>query len=148
MEPSIKLRFFFMSTLYYGRLSTGEQEVSCQYTQFLLHSKKHYNGDGFSIPYCCDYFTEVCKGRTPFKERDSFQYFHFLEKGSTLIVSRLDRLARSSSVGLDILEDLNHRGLKLLILDLPEWPHLSKEDQFVLAAFIFKLNEILEVDKR
>ena len=88
----------------YGRTSTADQ------TAGLEAQKRHLNAVG-----CARLFTEQISSVAA---RDQLSAaLEFVREGDTLIVTKLDRLARSTVHLLAIVEELDRKGVALRILD-------------------------------
>lgn len=88
----------------YARVSTQRQELDSQVEQLeqedceLIYKEK---------------FTGTKKDRPQFQE-----VLRTLRKGDTLVVTKLDRLARNTKEGIEVVQDLFERGIKVHVLNL------------------------------
>ena len=100
-----------MSRLFaYCRVSTGSQTVE---NQILEIKQKGYD----ILPHRI--LSETISGSVPTEDRPVFQELLIkLEKGDTLIVSRLDRLGRDASDIVKTIDKLKSTGVEVISLDL------------------------------
>lgn len=88
----------------YARVSTSKQELEVQLNQLeeegckKIYSEKH---------------TATKLDRPELKK-----ILEVLEKGDTLVVTKLDRLARNTKEGIEIIDDLFKRGVKVHVLNI------------------------------
>ena len=88
----------------YARVSTSKQELEVQLSQLeeegceKIYSEKH---------------TATRLDRPELKK-----VLEVLEKGDTLVVTKLDRLARNTKEGIEIIDDLFRRGVKVHVLNI------------------------------
>lgn len=113
-------------TFAYCRVSTNEQTTD---NQILAIQQAGYDIQPNRI------IAETISGKTPALKRKEFSKLveHKLEAGDTLIVLKLDRLGRDS---IDVQSTVNHileKGVKLIVLDLPE-PDLSTSNGKLLVG--------------
>lgn len=88
----------------YARVSTWQQDLEAQ----IQALKK----EG-----CDKIYKEKFTGTK--KERPEFQkLLEILKPGDTLVVTKLDRFARSASDGMEIIKDLFERGVKVHVLNM------------------------------
>lgn len=93
----------------YGRVSTKGQEKN---GNSLEDQRKQLEEVG-----CDEIVLEAYTGTK--MERPKFtELFDRLESGDTLIVCKLDRFARTAREGLEVVEDLMKRGVKVHILNM------------------------------
>jgi len=120
-----------MSKAYgYGRHSTnkqgmteGEQKRVCEeyYTRKL--KPKGVEWAGF-------FYDRAVSGKTIFSEREYGRQVYFsLVKGDTLIVAATDRLFRNKVDGFVTLDQLDKKGVKRVILDLPDLSGLDGDEE-------------------
>jgi putative DNA-invertase from lambdoid prophage Rac len=140
--------FYFggiMSRIFaYCRVSTNEQTTDNQILAI--------RNAGYSIQ-TNRVVAEKISGKTPALKRSEFSNLinHKLEPTDTLIVQKLDRLGRDS---IDVQSTVNYilkKGIKLLVLDLPE-PDLSTSNGKLLVGMFsvfaeFERNRISERTK-
>lgn len=89
----------------YARVSTKDQNLSLQL-------------DALKIENCDEYISEKISSRH--KERPEWKsLLHKLRTGDTVIVYKLDRIARSTTELLHIVEDFQRRGIALKSLQEP-----------------------------
>lgn len=88
----------------YARVSSVGQNLDVQFKQLQDYG-------------CGKIFKEKVSGRT--KERKELQaMLKLATKGDTVVVPKLDRLARSTRDALTIIDDLNNREIALVILNM------------------------------
>jgi len=88
----------------YARVSTQHQNLQGQINQLKQEQ-------------CDKIFQEKISGRT--KKRPQFQYvLSLLQTGDTLVVTKLDRFARSTHEALKIINELFNKGVIIHILNL------------------------------
>ncbi|MEK3749005.1 recombinase family protein [Paenibacillus sp. FSL E2-8871] len=88
----------------YARVSSVGQNLDVQFKQLQDYG-------------CGKIFKEKVSGRT--KERKELQaMLKLATKGDTIVVPKLDRLARSTRDALTIIDDLNNREIALVILNM------------------------------
>lgn len=88
----------------YARVSTIHRDLQAQ-----LHQLKKEN--------CDEIFSEKFTGTT--KERPEFQkLISILQEGDTLVVTKLDRFARSTQDAIEIIKDLFNRNIKVHVLNM------------------------------
>lgn len=88
----------------YARVSTVQQDLQSQLVKL--------EAEGCEKIYQ-DKFTGVHKDRPQFQE-----LLHILEDGDTLVITKLDRFARSTIDGIQIIKDLFNRGIKVHVLNM------------------------------
>ncbi|MGX9161982.1 recombinase family protein [Priestia megaterium] len=88
----------------YARVSTVTQDPESQV--------KELKKEGYEIIFS-DKFTGTKRDRPKFKE-----VLELLQEGDTLAVTKLDRLARSTLDGIQIVEELDKKGVKVHILNM------------------------------
>jgi putative DNA-invertase from lambdoid prophage Rac len=128
----------------YCRVSTNEQTTD---NQILAIRNAGYSIQSNRV------VAEKISGKTPALKRSEFSNLvnHKLEPTDTLIVQKLDRLGRDS---IDVQTTVNYvlnKGIKLLVLDLPE-PDLSTSNGKLLVGMFsvfaeFERNRISERTK-
>jgi putative DNA-invertase from lambdoid prophage Rac len=128
----------------YCRVSTNEQTTDNQILAI--------RNAGYSIQ-TNRVVAEKISGKTPALKRSEFSNLinHKLEPTDTLIVQKLDRLGRDS---IDVQSTVNYiidKGIKLIVLDLPE-PDLSSPNGRMLVGLFsvfaeFERNRISERTK-
>lgn len=92
----------------YARISTKKQLKGNSLEDQEIDLKKHG---------CQEIYTEQYTGTT--KNRPIFNtVMSKLQDNDTLIVTKLDRLARSTQEGLEIVQTLINKGVKLIILNM------------------------------
>ncbi|TKC16693.1 recombinase family protein [Robertmurraya kyonggiensis] len=88
----------------YARVSTTHQDLEVQ-----LQQLKKEN--------CDQIFSEKYTGTN--KKREEFQnLINLLQEGDTLVVTKLDRFARSTQDALEIIKDLFNRNIKVHVLNM------------------------------
>jgi len=88
----------------YARVSTYNQELEVQIEQLKLEG-------------CEQIYSEKFTGTKT--DRKEFQaLLKRLEKGDTLVVTKLDRLARNTKEGIEIIENLFKKGVKVHVLNV------------------------------
>ena len=88
----------------YARVSTLQQDLQLQLARLETEGcQKIYK----------DKFTGVRKDRPQFQE-----LLNVLEDGDTLVITKLDRFARSTIDGIQIIKDLFDRGIKVHVLNM------------------------------
>lgn len=88
----------------YARVSTVNQDLDLQIQQLKQEG-------------CKKIYKEKFTGTT--KERPSFnKLINILEEGDTLVVTKLDRFARSTREGIEVIQDLFKRGVKVHVLNM------------------------------
>lgn len=88
----------------YARVSTNKQELEVQLNQLEKEGcKKIYN----------EKHTGTKSDRPELKK-----ILGILEKGDTLVVTKLDRLARNTREGIEIIDDLFRRDVKVHVLNI------------------------------
>jgi putative DNA-invertase from lambdoid prophage Rac len=128
----------------YCRVSTKEQ---CNENQILAIRNANYTVEPDRV------IAEKISGKTSALKRIEFSNLinHKLEQTDTLIVQKLDRLGRDS---IDVQTTVNYildKGIKLIVLDLPE-PDLSTSNGKLLVGMFsvfaeFERNRISERTK-
>jgi DNA invertase Pin-like site-specific DNA recombinase len=94
-----------MQTFGYARVSTNEQELSAQVDALLKAGADLVR-------------SEKVSGSAPRKERKELStLLEFLREGDTLLVFKLDRLARSTGDLLAIVDEIQAKGVKLKTVD-------------------------------
>ena len=88
----------------YGRVSTKHQELEVQ-----LEQLKKEN--------CEVIFTEKFTG-TKMEREELQKVLALLQEGDTLVVTKLDRLARNTKEGIEIIDDLFKRNVKVHVLNV------------------------------
>jgi DNA invertase Pin-like site-specific DNA recombinase len=92
-------------TIYgYARVSTDGQSVATQEAQLLAAG-------------CAKVYSEKMSGKATDGRAELAKVIRRLDKGDVLMVTRLDRLARSTRDLLNLLHDLTERGVKFKALD-------------------------------
>lgn len=92
-------------TIYgYARVSTKEQNLDTQRTQ--LEARK------------CDKIVEEKVSGATFKRPELEKLLSEVQEGDTIIVTRVDRLGRNTGQLLQLVEDLQQRGVSLYIIEL------------------------------
>ncbi|PRS16523.1 resolvase [Bacillus paralicheniformis] len=88
----------------YARVSTKSQELKSQI-------------DALKKEGCDEIFQEKFTGTT--KERPEFErLLQTLEEGDTIVITKLDRFARSANDATSIIEDLFKRGIRVHVLNM------------------------------
>ncbi len=103
----------------YARVSSAGQDLTVQIdkltesgcTNIFQEKRSGLDGDRPELKRCLDY----------------------LRKGDTLIVTRADRLGRSTGHLLKMIEDLKAKGIEVLFLDQPELNSDSKYGELMLT---------------
>lgn len=93
----------------YARVSTKGQD---KYGNGLEVQEKQLRENGAEVIYC-ESFTGTKKNRPELNKLMSI-----LKDGDTVIVTKLDRIARSTRDGLDIIEELLSKGVVINILNM------------------------------
>lgn len=88
----------------YARVSTVNQDLQAQLQQL--------NDEGCSVIYQ-DKFTGTTTERPEFNKLLSE-----LKHGDTLVVTKLDRFARTTKEGIELIQDLFKRGIKVHVLNM------------------------------
>ena len=88
----------------YARVSTWGQDLESQ----IIALKKQG---------CDKIYTEKFTG-TKVERKEFQQLLHEISEGDTLVVTKLDRFARSTIQGLETVQDLFNRGVKIHILNM------------------------------
>ncbi|MBY0098696.1 recombinase family protein [Mesobacillus maritimus] len=88
----------------YARVSTTHQDLEVQLQQLEKEN-------------CDQIFSEKYTGTN--KKREEFQnLINLLQEGDTLVVTKLDRFARSTQDALEIIKDLFNRNIKVHVLNM------------------------------
>lgn len=88
----------------YARVSTAGQDLEAQIQQLQTEG-------------CQEVYSEKYTGTT--KDRPQFQaVLAALQEGDTLVVTKLDRFARSAEDAIHIIKDLHKRGVRVHILNM------------------------------
>lgn len=88
----------------YARVSTTGQDLETQIQ--ILKSE-----------YCDEIFSEKISARTD-NRPEFYKVLHKLEKNDTLVVTKLDRFARSTKEALTVIEELFTKGIRIHILNI------------------------------
>jgi DNA invertase Pin-like site-specific DNA recombinase len=89
----------------YARVSSKNQDLTAQ-----LNSLKE-NG-------CEMIFKEKTSGRNREKRQEFNKLIETVQEGDSIVVTKLDRFARSSRDALNTIEQLNHRKVSLIVLNM------------------------------
>jgi DNA invertase Pin-like site-specific DNA recombinase len=131
----------------YGRHSTDKQGMTRekQEHECRQYYDTHLKSKGIE---CAGFFyDDSVSGGTIFSEREKGRFVYFsLEKGDYLVVSATDRLFRNKLDGFRTLDQLDRKGVRRVILDLPDLSGLAGdeelyemlEDQMVLYAHMYR----------
>ena len=92
------------------------------------------------------FYDAATSGSTLFDEREfGAEIYHNIQRGDYLIVSSLDRLFRNKVDGFRVLEKLERKGVKRVVLDLPDIHNITDpvlqdmvESNMVFYAHIFR----------
>lgn len=125
----------------YCRVSTNEQSID---NQVLAIKSAGYDIRENRV------ISETLSGKTPAMKRKGFKTLieHSLEAGDTLITLKLDRLGRDAIDVQKTVSIILDKGIKLIVLDLPE-PDLSSTNGRLLVGMFsvfaeFERNRISE----
>lgn len=88
----------------YARVSSASQSFQNQEQRLLA--------DG-----CERVFREKCSAREGVKRRELERCLEFVREGDTLVITRLDRMARSMPDFVQIVRELQRKGVDLVVLD-------------------------------
>lgn len=130
-----------MRTFAYCRVSTTEQTTENQVLAI--------RNAGYGVPEHRVVHEQV-SGGVPAMQRQGFKELvqHKLEPGDTLVVLKLDRLGRDNIDVQQTVQDLLHRGIRVVSLDLPVPDLSSAEGKLMLQMFSafaeFEKNRIVE----
>ena len=108
----------------YARTSTEEQQAGLEAQVAALKAAG-----------CKKLFQERVSGIGQRKELETA--LGFVREGDTFVVTKLDRLARSTQHALTIVEDLENRGVGLRILDFAGEPIATKSPHGKLVLTMF-----------
>jgi DNA invertase Pin-like site-specific DNA recombinase len=123
-----------MVVLFYKRLSTCNQKYT---EQTSLLSQYNLAGQASLV------LSEV---RPATSYHNSELYFMLKDASrcrsvSTLVVSRLDRIARNIHTGLVFWRMLKQRKIELVVINIPRWSLLSEQQQFILFILTMQIKE-------
>lgn len=111
-------------TLYgYARVSAADQNLDTQIEQLKEHG-------------CTEIFQETITGvaaRKPVFEK----LLSIVQPGDSIVVTRIDRLGRDTLQMLTLIEELNKRGVRLEILNLPFDANNSMGKALMQVAMVF-----------
>lgn len=137
-----------MSKCYgYGRHSTDKQGMTEQVQALACREYYERNLAKKGVEWAGFFYDDAVSGGKLFSERTHGRTVYFsLEKGDYLVVASVDRLFRNKRDGFITLDDLDRKGVKRAILDLPDLSGLEGdeelyellEDQMVLYAHTFR----------
>lgn len=120
----------------YARVSTAGQHLSPQVKQI-----KEAGAENI--------FKEKRSGKDMNREA-LLELFKELKAGDTLIVTKVDRIARSLKDGIELIEELNSRGVTLNVLNMGVFdgtPTSNMLFQILIAVAEFERNIMLERQK-
>lgn len=112
-----------MSLYGYARVSTIDQNMGTQ-----IEELKKYG----CIKIFRDKVTGVAEKKPQFDK-----LMTLVNKGDTIVVTRIDRLGRNTLQTLQLIEELNERGVKLEILNLPFDANNSMGRALMQVAMVF-----------
>ncbi|PEB54185.1 resolvase [Bacillus pseudomycoides] len=123
----------------YARVSTIKQAMEGNSLEEQIEKLKSYN--------CDEVVQEAYTGKTT--DRPAFQeLIHKLQEGDTLIVTKLDRFARTLIEGEQIVSDLINKGVKVIIdsmsMILDNTPNSKLMRQIFFAYAEYERNMIIE----
>lgn len=117
----------------YARVSTVGQDLQSQIDTL--------NAEGCEVIYS-EKFTGTSTDRPEFQK-----VLNVLDEGDTLVVTKLDRLARNTKEGLDVIEKLFDKGVKVHVLNVGLLENTSMGQFFLttlLAVAQMERNMIVE----
>lgn len=131
----------------YGRHSTDKQGMTREVQ--MLKCRDYFDSHLASrgIEWAGFFYDTAVSGGVPFSEREHGRTVYFsLQRGDYLVVASVDRLFRNKRDGFVTLDQLDKKGIKRVILDLPDLSGLEGdeelyemlEDQMVLYAHMFR----------
>jgi len=104
-----------MELLAYTRISTNEQVDNTSFEEQRDQINQYCSYKGYQVK---DWYQEVCSGSSMDARPMLTQLIEDLEGADGIIVSKLDRLARSTHDLLGLTKDLEARGKSMIMLDL------------------------------
>ena len=122
----------------YARVSTKEQEIHGNGLEAQRKQLEEYHCDRIF----CDAYTGVATDRPSFN-----MMLDILNAGDTVVVTRLDRIARSVLSGLELIEEVSKRGCSIHVLNLGLIDHSPTGKMILdilLAISEFDRNMIIE----
>ena len=131
----------------YGRHSTDKQGMTREVQE--RSCRDYYDTHLISkgIEWAGFHYDQATTGNTLFAEREHGRFVYFaLQRGDYLIVASTDRLFRNKVDGFVTLDQLDRKGVKRVILDLPDLSGIDGdpevyemiEDQMVLYAHMYR----------
>lgn len=116
----------------YGRHSTDHQGMTRekQHDECRRYYDTHLASRG--VEWGGFVYDTAVSGGVPFSERENGRVLFFsLQQGDYLIVSDTSRLFRNKVDGFTVLDQLDKRGVKRVILDLPDLTGLHGDDELL-----------------
>lgn len=90
----------------YARVSTSSQDVSAQVKALRQAGAEH--------------IVEEKKSGKDLKRAGLQSILDLLQEGDTLLVTKMDRIARNVREGIGLIEELDEKGIELKVLNMPE----------------------------
>lgn len=131
----------------YGRHSTDKQGMTREVQERACREYYEKNLQRKGVQWVDFFYDPAVSGGTQFAEREQGRLVYFaLQPGDYLIVSATDRLFRNKVDGFNTLDLLDRKGVKRVILDLPDLSGLDGdaelfdmlESNLVLYAHMFR----------
>ena len=131
----------------YGRHSTDKQGMTREVQEKACQSYYDTHLKSKGIEWAGFHYDPAVSGNTIFSEREyGRQVFFSLQRGDYLVVYSMDRLFRNKSDGFLTLDQLDRKGVKRVILDLPDLSgmevgdemHDAMESYAIVGAYIWR----------
>jgi DNA invertase Pin-like site-specific DNA recombinase len=131
----------------YGRHSTGKQAVTQDTQERLCREYYDTHLANSGVEWAGFFYDDAVSGGKLFSEREQGRIVYFsLQRGDYLLVSSMDRLFRNKVDGFTTLDQLDRKGVKRVVLDLPDLSGLDGdaelydmlESNMVLYAHMYR----------
>lgn len=131
----------------YGRHSTDKQGMTKDVQALACREYYERNLEKKGIEWVDFFYDDAVSGGKLFSEREYGRQVYFsLKRDDYLVVASMDRLFRNKTDGFATLDQLDRKGVKRVILDLPDLSGLAGdedlydmlESQMVVYAHVFR----------
>ena len=97
---------------------------------------------------CTEIFSEKKSGKKLNTRKELLNAMKYIRKGDTLVVTKLDRLARSMLDLLNIKTELQNKGAELVILDQPAMNSISGDLMYNILGAIAEFETALRAERQ
>lgn len=113
----------------YGRASTSKQGMTREVQESACRTYYDTHLKNKGIEWAGFFYDAAITGDTIFSERElGRQVFFSLQRGDYLICNEMDRLFRNKADGFATLDQLDRKGVKRVVLNLPDLSGMEIED--------------------